>query len=1661
MKKFFLCLISFLVITTASVGSGFLLSACDYSYSEHSGGGISEDENLNEGNNENDGELGDGNSEEDNFDDNTDENDNSDGNLDEDNSDEDASAQDISFSVQVRAYLSDGTIAYSSTLNSEEIYVGRFSISWHEGDGGWGNGDDKTWGNNNVPTTTAAYGYSVSGGGGDDTYASNLVYFRYSYSVGVQRYAYIEATTAGRFTLWGISTGFSFPTTQDSDSTKYIYGSGNTSNSEPSGTGTTMLGTWYINIRQRITINYNANGGNSDPPSNSFYAGLDATLSSTTPTRVGYTFNGWLINGKLYEAGDTVDWEDLEGDSTTITAVAQWIPEELSGYWTDSGNYDTSWTGSGTESSPYLISTERELAGLAYSVNNGTNYSGIYFKQTANLDMSAHWWDAIGEYTSSSNYDEFAGHYDGGGCTISGLYTEMGSSTSYSYQGLFGYVQGTSSDYAEIKNVGVINSNIQGYNYVGAIAGDVNYVNITNCYNTGSVSGHNYYVGGVVAAFDHTNITNCYNIGSVTGSLYVGGIVGCNSVGSRNCLISNCYNIGNVTVYGTYVGGIVGYIYNTNILNCYNTGDILGQNNYVGGIAGTLEDDDVIINCYNIGSVIGNSNVGGVVGYKSSSSTVSNCYYGGDCTLSYGVGSSSNTGTTKITSLDTTSYAKSESWHTNSSNWNSSYPWDFDSVWGISSYYNDGYPYLLGINNNIPTDTSEFWTDSGNYDTSWSGSGTESSPYLISTEEELAGLAYSVNNGTTYSGSYFKQTADLDMSEFWWKPIGNSSNRFSGNYDGAGHAISGLNTPLISSSTYSYQGLFGYVYGTSSNYVEIKNIGVINSNIQGYQYIGGIAGYSYYTNISVCYNTSEVIGINSYVGGIVGYSYYTNITNCYNTGSTSVQSSLGQNSYLGGIVGRGNYTTITNCYNTGSISSQSFYVGGIVGTIYYSTSSISNSYNTGRVSGSRTCGGIIGYNPSSITVSNCYYGGDCTLNYGIGITSSNTGTTKITSLNTTSYAKSESWYTNSSNWDENYPWDFDTVWFINSNYNDGYPIFIWQLPIYTITLNKQSGSGGPNEIYFRIYDGYYSDSEATTSISSVEVPTRTGYTFRGYYTGTNGSGSLVINSSGSISIIVDDTYFQGDSTLYAYWQINTYSLEINYSSDVGVTNSTDINITASSCTVSDSTISSGESSTISHTYSTSSYSIVIKLSNSSSYDYYMRIGSKPTATIYTLIYDDANDSYTYTWTPDSNDSITIYIYQRYTITYNGNNNTGGTVPSTQYKIFGTTLTLSANNLTRTGYTTTGWNTNSSGTGTHYDGSASYTVNASATLYSEWKANVYEVTLKYNNGNSDTKLYLKYDSGWYTEESCTNMVTSITTPTKTGYTFNGFYVNDGGSGTQTINSSGTILASSNFITSDTTWYAHWTAKNLAQQDSNGSWYVEMGYFPQTKETSSSIISALNTARGAGNTTGNTYQIAGQTLQCYANGGNEYAYYNGNYYKVEPVRYILAGTYSSNYATESGSVTAVTEKIVFVSEWQTDWTSTDCLGKGYNDATIKTNISTFVSNSGLNTSYVNNKTYTITNFKTSTGAVSTSSVSANAILSSTGDISEVYGSDYSAEFSDLVKDILDTTLLYWTRDVGSNLNNAECITESGATGVQSKMSNILGARVTINVKTFACE
>ena len=117
-------------------------------------------------------------------------------------------------------------------------------------------------------------------------------------------------------------------------------------------------------------------------------------------------------------------------------------------------------------------------------------------------------------------------------------------------------------------------------------------------------------------------------------------------------------------------------------------------------------------------------------------------------------------------------------------------------------------------------------------------------------------------------------------------------------------------------------------------------------------------------------------------------------------------------------------------------------------------------------------------------------------------------------------------------------------------------------PIFTITLNNQNATTpGTTVIYQKYSVGYFLDNnlqnQMTTSTNPITVPTRTGYLFEGYYTGTNGSGTQYIDSTGKLTSNASITHFTANDTLYAAWtRIMAENLSFDNTSS-GVNNCTD------------------------------------------------------------------------------------------------------------------------------------------------------------------------------------------------------------------------------------------------------------------------------------------------------------------------------------------------------------------------------------------------------------------------------------------------------------------------------------------------------------------------
>ncbi len=82
--------------------------------------------------------------------------------------------------------------------------------------------------------------------------------------------------------------------------------------------------------------------------------------------------------------------------------------------------------------------------------------------------------------------------------------------------------------------------------------------------------------------------------------------------------------------------------------------------------------------------------------------------------------------------------------------------------------------------------------------------------------------------------------------------------------------------------------------------------------------------------------------------------------------------------------------------------------------------------------------------------------------------------------------------------------------------------------VYKITLNRNGGSGGTSEIYVKYNTGWYSTSAASTSITSISIPSKSGVNFAGYYLGDE----QIIDKNGNI-LSGKTTKFSSDNTLTA------------------------------------------------------------------------------------------------------------------------------------------------------------------------------------------------------------------------------------------------------------------------------------------------------------------------------------------------------------------------------------------------------------------------------------------------------------------------------------------------------------------------------------------------
>jgi len=642
---------------------------------------------------------------------------------------------------------------------------------------------------------------------------------------------------------------------------------------------------------------------------------------------------------------------------------------------------DRSWY-QDTTKDEYIIYKADELYGLAELVNEGNSFAGKTIKLGADIRVNngkaTDWaegnnlpnnlWTPIGGGTDSSTNIPFAGTFDGQGHTISGVYMKSNGL----YLGFFGVLSKDGS--SVIKNFKLTNSyfestattvNANNLDGLGSIAGQ-GAGTLDTIYSDAILVTAVKRVGGFVGNQRQDNsvliVKNCWFDGSASASQFVGGILGYANGATCTTKVENCLVTAELT--GTYngnacVGGITGSAYAGAFDSCVVAGKLTGKAAvaaFIGRSYVTSATNLTMVKCYN-------------------ASNVSEYYTNKAITLSNvdTITKEQLTGTSAYTNTLLDFYVKNN-------NENGKWVAVQNDLLTLKSFADESkIADVSTLKRTITADTS--WYDSSK------------SVFVISSANELYGLAKLCNDGTTFASKTIKLGSDIKVNDGlatdWaegknlpdtaWTPIGggaNNANRvFAGTFDGQGHTISGL----YMKSNGNYLGLFGLTASNGSTVIQnlkltntyFENTGTGTGTSIG---LGSIAGQgagkfdSIYSDAilkSTAYNT----------GGLVGSHRYVTVTinNCVYKGNIT------GNSYVGGILGYG-YKTVTkadiqNCLVVADCSATGNGVGGICGGIY--TANIASCVFAGNVNTSGYRAGIVGriYAESGKTVdiNKCYY----------------------------------------------------------------------------------------------------------------------------------------------------------------------------------------------------------------------------------------------------------------------------------------------------------------------------------------------------------------------------------------------------------------------------------------------------------------------------------------------------------------------------------------------------------------------------------------------------------------------------------------------------------------------------------------------------------------
>jgi uncharacterized repeat protein (TIGR02543 family) len=339
----------------------------------------------------------------------------------------------------------------------------------------------------------------------------------------------------------------------------------------------------------------------------------------------------------------------------------------------------------------------------------------------------------------------------------------------------------------------------------------------------------------------------------------------------------------------------------------------------------------------------------------------------------------------------------------------------------------------------------------------------------------------------------------------------------------------------------------------------------------------------------------------------------------------------------------------------------------------------------------------------------------------------------------------------------------------------------WTGISYNVTYDGNGSTGGAAPSA-----GSYTSGGSAYTVPSNGTLAKTGYTFTGWNTLANGSGTTYGPGTAHTTYSTS-----ADQLLYAQWAAGTYSITFD---DNGSTSGT-VPSAGSFTTGGGAYNVAGNSGTLARTgYTFAGWNT---LANGSGTDY--AAGSS-------TISPSANTTLYAKWT-----GVTYHI------TFDDNGSTGGAAPSSgTYVNGGTAYAVPGNGtLTNSGYAFNGWNTAANGSGTAYGPGTAHTTYSSAAdqlLYAQWATGTYTISF---DGNGFDGGSVPANGSYTTGGAAYSVPGNTGALVKSGSSFSGWNTVANGTGTAYAAGASTMSPTTNVIL-----YAQWTATSSGSGSGGG-------------------------------------------------------------------------------------------------------------------------------------------------------------------------------------------------------------------------------------------------